>query len=398
MTPKVMQKIYSFFFSTFLLISPSTQLPALLPHLDGNAGIVADHLNNIVINPLGDLAAVLVLLNPNHLEEELVQFQPSGFSDLDWSTENSLANTRQIISNNLLARVREYKCSSVCDRYGCAPYRNFWISAMGGHLQQKKLHELPAFHSNDWGIISGFDFVLAEWLTAGVAGGYSHTDLKWDDLKGKNSIHNYYIGPYLAWNRGCWEIDASLLRGSHCYHSDRHIHLPGFHHKAKNNHYASSFLVHLGSTLNYCWGVFDFQPFLSTDYIYLHVNSLKEKGALDLDLHVKTRNVQFFQGEVGALLSATFCSNSVIIVPTVKAGFQNITPFTDTKVESSLRGDIIGIPFKVHTTTKPIYQWTTGLFLNFYIQNCPEISFSYNGAFSGKRREYSYSGEIDWSF
>lgn len=340
----------------------------------------------------------LDLKNNPILKEQLIQLQPAWYGAFDWSTENSLTNAQQVITNNLLARVREYRCSSICDCVGYVPFRNIWVAALGGHLQQNKLQQLPAFRTNDYGALAGCDFVLADWLTVGIAGGYTHSNLKWDHLTGLNRISNFYVGPYAAWSCGCWGLEASFLKGFQTYHSNRHIQFKGIHRQAKGTNYAGSYLAHLGGTLNYCWGVFDFQPYVSADYVYLHIHGFKEKKALDLDLHVKRRCAEFFQGEVGAQFSATIKSNCAVVVPTVKAGFQNITPFNHSKIKSTIAGALLHQHFTVETTHRTIYQWTTGLFLNIHFMNCVEFSLSYNGAFGPKRRQYYYTGEVDWSF
>lgn len=406
MTSKnVFQKVYKYILSAYLCICPVQHLSAL----EGNAGVVADYLADVTIKPFSELAFLLEVLDPLDpvtFESALNQLQPSWYEPLDWSTENSLANARLVISNNLLARVREYKCSSVCEQFGCVPFSNFWLAFLGGQLKQERLQKLPAFRSNDFGVLSGIDFVLADWLTVGVGGGYSHTDLRLRRTRGNNSIHNFYIGPYFAWNCGRWAIEASILKGWHRYFSDRHIHIPLFRDKKQENtHYGSSFLTHLGSTLNYCWGALDFQPFISADYIYIHVNGFRERHANNksshphgLGLRVKRRNVQFFQGEVGGYFSATFTSNCAIVVPTFKLGFQNITPFANRKIRAKLQDVVCERTFNIRTTTRSIYQGTAGFFLNFYIQNCPELSLSCEAAYGDKRSQSTYTAELDWSF
>ncbi len=354
------------------------------------------------------ILSYLSTLDPRSLEDDLIQLQSSWYADLDWSTENSLANASRIISDNVFARIREYQysylyecrdrnheCLCEINPY-CVPYKNFWVAALGGHLQQKNLQDLPGFHANDWGLLSGFDYVLANWLSLGVAGGYTHSDLKWNNMTGTNSIHNFYIGPYMVLNCRCWAVEASILKGAHRYRSDRHIVFTYVNRKAKNTHYGDSITCHLGITRNSRWGLIDFMPYLTGDYIYLHVNGIKDRGANNLNLTVKRRSTQFFQGEVGVALSGTYQADNCTVVPTIKGGYQNITPFDDTKLRTRLQGQPGS--FLVKTTKEPIYQWTGGLFLNIYPQDCPEIAFSYNAEWSNKRTEYCFTGEIDWSF
>lgn len=408
--------VYSCLFFTSIVFSLSAD----------NATVVETYFNELVLtkqlnDPTGDLKGILLsiaLSDPTTQAEDFIQLQPSWYADLDWSIENTLVNATKIISNNLLARVREYRCNSPLDVMRNAycnpecipsgiiplpkscvtvPFRNFWVAGMGGHLQQDSLQDLPAFRSNDWGLLSGLDFVLAPWITIGFAGGYTHTDLKWDQLNGTNSIHNFYIGPYCAGSYGCWALEASILKGWHRYRSDRHVLFGFVNRKAKNTHYGDSITCHLGTNWNSVWGnIYNFMPYINADYVYVHNNSIKDQGAHNLDLRVSSRNAQFFQGEVGAAFSSTYRTHGVIIVPTIKTGFQNITPLARTK----LTGHIKGQPgsFIVKTTKETIYQWTTGFFVNLYVQDCPEFSFSYDGAWGNKRREYCFTGEVDWLF
>lgn len=427
MQPTLFTKLRSFLIALSFSFLSTVNLSA------ENAAIVETYLNelavsNLLNDPTGDLHSILLSLalsDPQTQADAFIQLQPSWFADLDWSTENSLVNVTKIISNNLLARVREYRCNNPFNElrklecnppfapFGiypikrpcvCVPFKNFWIAGMGGHLQQDRLQDLPAFRSDDWGIISGLDFVLAHWLSLGVAGGYTHTDLKWDNMNGTNSIHNFYIGPYAAWNWGPWIIDASLLKGFHCYRSDRHIVFGFINRKAKNTHYGDSITAHLGVDWNCVLGsYYNFSPYLTADYIYLHANPIKDKGAGNLDLEVNSHNAQFFQGEVGVAFTSSYKTDSVIIVPTIRTGFQNITPLEGHQVRSDgskLKAHLKSQPgsFIVKTTKDPIYQWTTGLFVNFYVKCWPEFSLSYDGAWGNKRREFCFTGEVDWLF
>jgi outer membrane autotransporter protein len=360
-----------------------------------------NYLTQIIIQepagPLANRVFELALNNPTLFDEQLDLLQPAWYGDLYWSAQNTLANAGQVISNNLLARVREYRGSSLCGQVDCIPYRNIWVAGLGGHLDQDRLHQLPAFRTNDWGLLGGFDFVCSDWLTVGLAGGYIHSDLKWDDLSGNNSIHNFFIGPYVAWNRRCLTIEASLLKGTHRFHTHKDIHLGLLNSDVRSTQYGDSIFGHMGLSLNYGFNVFEFQPFLYGDYTYIHYNGLKEKGKSVFDLKVKSDSIQFFQGEVGAQLTSTFRSNCATIVPTVKGGFQNITPITGTKFTANLRTHPRR-SFEIQTTTDPIYQWTAGMYINIIMIDGLEFSVSYDGAFSNKRKEYCYTGEVDWYF
>ncbi len=382
-------------------------IPKVDLYAEDNAGVFLDYLDhlyvmNLLNDPSGNLKKLVLyldLLPPSEREEVLNKLQPSWYATLDWSVENSLANARKIISDNLLLRVREYRCSSICDLYGSGGicYRNLWIAAIGGHLEQDKLQQLPEFRTNDWGFIGGFDFVLADWLTVGLAGGLTHSDLKWNGLDGNNSIYNFYIGPYAALSCGRWTLDASILKGAQQFRTHRHLKFAFINREAKFTHYGDSILGHAGLIWNYnCWSYYNFTPYLTADYIYVHQNSLKDKHAVDLDLVVKRHNTEFFQGEVGLAFSGTYKCTSAIVAPTIKVGFQNITPTTGTKLHAHLKHQ----PghFTIETTKDPIYQWTTGLFLNLYVLDCADLSLSYNGAWGNNRREYCFTGELDWSF
>lgn len=372
-----------------------------------DANVIETYLNELLItgqlnDPGDELRDVLLFLRsfpilPDSLGDAFTQLQPSWYADLAWSAENSLTNASRIISNNVLARMREYEGISCNPCGACIPFKNWWFAAQGGYLRQGKLQNLPSFRSKDWGILSGFDFVLADWLVLGITGGYTHTNLTWANLSGRNTIQNFYIGPYCAWNYGCWTVEASILKGAQHYCSNRHIQFGFVNRRAKNTHYGDSILCHLGTTINYGWGPLDFTPYLYADYIYLNVDKIKEKGSHYFDLHIKSYKPQFFQGEIGTALSGIFNINATMVVPTVMVGYQNITPLTGRDLIGNFLHRPVG-SFHIKTTRKPIYQWTTGVLLNLYFPNCPELSFSYHGESGNKRWAYYCTGEINWSF
>lgn len=363
-----------------------------------------------LVDPLGTLTDLIFLLGVGAIhKDDIQQFLPIWYADFDWSIENTMTNANSLITHNVLVRVEEYKSSSICQPYGCVPFKNLWVAATGSYLKQNAIQQLPGFHTTDWGFLAGFDFVVSDRLIMGAAAGYTSSDLKWDSFHGSTSISwkhskgsdidTFYIGPYAALNWCSWVIEASLLKGWHQFQSDRHVHLASIDRHEKNNHYGDSISLHLGGLWNYNFGFFNFEPYLSGDYVYVHVNGIKDKSKFfnDLDIHVKSHNVQFFQGEFGAILSDTYQLYRALVVPKLKVGFQNITPIVGNKLIAGLDGQPRG-SFTVHTTDETLCLATAGFLLNFYVHDWPQFLVSVDGAWGNKRFNYCYAAELNWSF
>lgn len=340
-----------------------------------------------------NLLCFSILLGNSLFGDDSGLINPSAFAVLDWTTENTLTNVSRIISDNvLLDRARGCYYVPICESLDCIPFeKNLWVAALGSHLQQDKLKHLTSFNTNGWGLIGALDFELANWLSLGIAGGYTHTSLS-GALRRNNSINTFYLGPYAAWRCGRWTIEASFLKATQRFRSNERRD----HRTRKNAHYGDSILVHLGTNLNYCyWDLLNFEPYLLGDYVFVHANSIKNVKEEFLRLKVGSHNMQFFQGEIGTAFSTTFKTKYGLIVPTMTVGFQSLTPINDTRFDSNFHG---APNFIVKTANETIYQWTTGFFLNFCARGYPEFSISYNAAWGDKRRTYCFAGELDWSF
>lgn len=383
-----------------------------------NAANFENYLANLVltgelVDPIGELGMIQLffgLLDEQTLHDDLLQLQPSWYADFDWSIENSLTNATREIGANAFIRAEEYKNTSIClreGRYVC--FKNFWIAGSASYLKQRSVQQLPAFHSTDLSILAGFDYVLSDHLILGVAAGYVNTELKWNNFRGSNTlswdhsgssnpIDSFYVGPYMAINWCGWMLEASLLKGFHRFQSNRHIHFAFVDRKERNTHYGDSIAAHLGGKVNYCWGICNFEPYILTDYVYVHVNSIKERTKFlnSLNLAVSKHNTHFFQGEIGAIFSDTYQLFNATFVPKFKIGFQTIAPLTGTKLTAHL----VDQPgsFTVQTNKDPVNQAVAGLLLNFYVRDWPQFILSFDGAWGNERMAYCYMTEFLWDF
>lgn len=405
---------------SLVILIPISALPA------SNVKTLETFLSDLILtgklnDPTGQITA-LIIHDEANLDAKAAlanfnQLQPSWTSSIDWATENVLTNISRVISDAIFLRAKDYRCSAVCDDecfpyrnccaplpyrsfcnedYCCVPFKNFWVAFLGGHLEQKRFGGLSAFISNDWGFITGLDMVLCDWLTLGVAAGYTHSNIDWNEFDGTTSNHNFFIGPYASYSCGRWVFEASILKGAQRYRIDRDTFFFSSRTKSTSNHYGDSILCHLGTTWNYCWNAYDLVPYFLADYVYVHGSGIKGKGEPAFDVRVRRHNTQFFQGELGFAISRPCMIGSVMCLPSVQTGIKNITPITGTKLTATMAGQPGS--FFVKTADESIFLWTLDFYCDLYITDWPIILLSYRNGWGPQRWEFSLAAETTWNF
>lgn len=358
---------------------------------EGNVGRLITYIESNVDSLDPDLIKVLNAVNRTNrsaFKKDMEQLQPSWFASLGWSNATLLST----ISALFPKQIAYNPCA--CDCF--TPSSNFWITGLHEHIQQKNLSQLPGFHANDNGIIGGIDRQFTENLLLGIGGGHTHTNFKWNSLKGGATINSGHAGPYAVFAAGNWIFDAQVLGSWDSVKTKRHLEFGAIERKAKARFQGASALAHLGVAYTYETCYATFIPYFGADYIYLHQNRFRENGANSVNLRMKKYNQQFLKTELGSALTRSWNVCGGTLTPALTLGLNTLSKLSGNHLKASLSS--LPGAFSALTSNRTILQVATGIDVGYTINNQVTIFASFSGEYARKQQNQRFSGGINWSF
>lgn len=196
--------------------------------------------------------------------------------------------------------------------------------------------------SHTYGMSLGGDVQVQNNAFVGLLGGYSNTPFDWKSHRGNGHMYTTNLGVYGSWlDDNGFYVDGQVIGGNNRFKSWRKIAFGSINRTARESHRA--FQLSADGEIGY--GIplpcFVFQPFLNLDYVLVHENSYREKGAQSLNMHVKSKIAQFFQGELGATIYHTYVVDEILIRPAFQVGWVQKRPFDHN---SRVKGGLVGQP------------------------------------------------------
>jgi outer membrane autotransporter protein len=167
----------------------------------------------------------------------------------------------------------------------------------------------------------GFDARMGEHSCVGFGFGYTHTHLNWRQRRGKANLQTGYGALYGQWRAPSGFIQSSITGGYNVYSIRRHIAFGDtapVRATAKSSHTGGEGSFHLKSGLDLKVRRTSFLPFLGLDYIFIHENSFRERGAQSLNLKIKDKNSDLLSTEVGIDITQCFRDNNHSYTPFVR--------------------------------------------------------------------------------
>lgn len=356
-----------------------------------NVGRVLKHLDSNIENLDSDLIKVLTAVNRTNrraYQKDMEQLQPSWFGGLGWSNATLLSS----ISSLFPKQMSHNPCSCEC----FTPSSNIWIKGLHEHVQQKRLRQLPGFQAYDNGILGGMDHQFSENLLIGIGGGHTHTNYKWNSLKGGATINSGHAGPYAIFTQGKWTFDGQVLGSWDSFRTKRHLEFKKIDRKAKARFLGASALVHLGVGYTYEGCYATVIPYFGADYIYLHQNRFRENGANSINLRMAEYNQQFLKTELGSAITRSWNVWGGCLTPTVTLGINTLSKLSGNHIRASFAS--LPGSFTALTSNRSIVQFATGFDLGYTINNQLTIYASFNGQYARKQQNQRVSGGINWSF
>ncbi|WP_146119591.1 autotransporter domain-containing protein, partial [Phyllobacterium phragmitis] len=128
------------------------------------------------------------------------------------------------------------------------------------------------------GLFMGADAEIADNVTLGLMGGYSHSSLDLDDRASSATVDSYTLGAYAG---GAW--DAFSLKGgvAHSWHSldtSRSVAFAGFSDSLSASYNARTFQAYTEAAYSVEYGKARFEPFANLAYVHLNTDGYTESG------------------------------------------------------------------------------------------------------------------------
>ena len=364
---------------------------------DKSAAKVYPLLVNATVTHDSDLAQVITRLNfldpPDDLARALTELAPASFVDLNWSEVSTLHDL-----NAALLQERAAFCGSTClksARKECCPAREkngLWISAIGEKLQQGSLSDAKGFKTNTYGGLIGYTRALSDKASVALAGSYSHGNLSWMEDGGRTNTNRYAGALNLAFCLGRVQLDLSAIGSYSTNHIKRE--LPSLDRNANSSPRGNGVLGHLSANYLFDTKYCAITPFISGEYSYTKIHSLKESGADSVDLTAQPFHTHFNRIEAGLAVREDFCTSWGIFSPAFSLSYVRLAS-SSTHIKSKFASlpDSFTVEAKRHTFDEisPIAS------LGFSKGNV-WVSINYEGEFAKKRQDQAITFNLEIQF
>lgn len=267
-----------------------------------NVRRIGNCLDDLQLDPGSDLAGIISLIQTSSFEkihEALDQMQPSIIGSMGLVQEENGIRMRKTVQRRIKEASRS-DCDIVLgEKNGVA----VWTEAGGdSHAQRGDKHHV-GFRARTFDVRGGVDISNGENLLFGVAGGYSNSKVNWKKGGGDGSIESSYANVYLGAFTNHLFINI-ISEGSYSrYRQDRNIKFDKINRTAKGKSGGFQLLEHADAGFAYNFGIFEFRPFGSIDFIYSKRNEFDESGADSINLRIGNQHHSSLRYEGGAELS-----------------------------------------------------------------------------------------------
>ncbi|MFA9480202.1 autotransporter domain-containing protein [Phycisphaerales bacterium AB-hyl4] len=190
--------------------------------------------------------------------------------------------------------------------------------AMRGQQDQDTTNSRLGYDATSYGFLTGFDYQLFNNFYAGLAVGYTRTEIDLDARRGEQEIGSLRVGPQISYSPMPWFIDAAATYGYHRFETERNMPALGLTTESKHNGHDLSAFVRGG--YQFSFNRFHLTPTASAEYLYLREDGYTESGVGALD--VDSRSSDSLRTRVGLTLDYRFDVNNVQFVPELAGGWE----------------------------------------------------------------------------
>ncbi len=250
----------------------------------------------------GDLVNVIKALQMipslKGLKNALGRLEPSVYTNLALAQQNNTFRMRSSISNRL-----EQVSQRACLREN--GHSNLWMDAYSDWAQDNKNGDKIGFHATTGGSLIGYDYTFHKNFVVGSSLAYTYSHLNINRGRGNGHINSYYGTLYFGTFFDHCFANVMAIGGYNDYAMHRKIAFATIHRTAKARPQGFEAAGHVDAGGLFKFDHFQLSPFGMADYVHLHQDTFKERGAKSLNLKVHDKNANMLRLETG--LQGSYC-------------------------------------------------------------------------------------------
>src|SRR5262249_4622318 len=218
-----------------------------------------------------------------------------------------------------------------------------WVDGYGIFGKVSGTSGTSDFHSTLWGVSAGVDTRIAERWIAGLAGGYAHSSLDFDDLAGRPDANPAQGAAYAGYVSPLFEAGADFRFAWNHMQATRDITFPPPSTLARS---ADSDFdgIDLGGRVEGALNLwetsgFTFQPTASLTYTHVQQDSFHESGAGTLSIDADEQEINSVVSGLGLRVHGRYAlAEDLWLLPELHAGWLHEFGDTERKLDARIGG------------------------------------------------------------
>ncbi len=246
------------------------------------------------------------------------------------------------------------------------------------------------------GFVTGVDLPVHGGFRAGVALGYSKTDVDFTDLGDSGKEESFQAALYGTWRSGQWYVDGGLSCIRNSYDTTRSISFGTVSRTATASYGGYELGASVEGGYRAEWRGFEITPLASVLALRHHRSAFTETGAESLNLEAEAEDATFLQGAVGLQLARTFTvGESFSLTPRLSARWVREFGNDETVLNARFAGAEAG-SFTVCSDTIDRNSGVFSLGLTGKLTDAFSFSLAYTGEL--KSRQSSHAITLDMRY
>lgn len=405
-----------------LILTAQNQLTT---SLQGNPQAVLNALNAISASGSSAVSGIFSSLFPLSSEElssALNQMNPVLYKGMTIIQENNISKVESILSTRFQTILDTRSCCSPeqsvevkrprkkwfkkrqKETPPCFRKKAFetWMAGIGDFLNQKATYSAYSnqfgYSGDTYGVITGIDYSIYDYLYVGVLGAYTHSNVNWTGEQGEGHINSGYAGLYFSTIQGMYYGNLSFMGAWSRFEGERKIHYPGVDVSAQMHHPGKQFMLHGDTGFNIDVGQgFLVRPFDSLEYTTQKEQGFVESGAGEYNLSTRSSIAQVLRNLLGVNFAKCFKQSHSKWMIDLGLGWIYEARFKGKSYIASFAGTDIPFTTIGYFPSRHLFSPTLDV-TGWLLHDTLSLSFYYQGEFGNKYWDQTVGLEAGYRF
>lgn len=224
------------------------------------------------------------------------------------------------------------------DRSSMLARLGIFANGQGSFGDQEATSKDTGFDFHTRGITVGADYRLTDQLVLGMALGYLRTKAEFDASAGDSRINGYSLsayGNYYVWDK--LYVDGIATFGWNTYDTERNI--TDANATANGSTDGTQFAISVSTGYNVDIGALTFGPTARANYVRVHIDGFRERGADILNLSLGSQTVESLTTALGGQAAYAMSMSWGVLTPLVRFEWEHEFKGNSRTVTASLVAD-----------------------------------------------------------